>query len=109
MAGNKKSIAFLGDALARLRDLPGDAKREAGYQLDRVQSGEMPIHYRPMPTVGRGVVEIKIRDSDGAFRIFYVANRGDAIYVLHCFQKKSQKTDKQDIEIGKQRYSELPD
>jgi phage-related protein len=108
MPGNKKPIEFLGDALARLRDFPEDAKREAGFQLDRVQSGETPIHYRPMPSVGRGAVEIKIRDSDGAFRVFYVANRGDAIYVLHCFQKKSEKTDKQDIETGKQRYSELP-
>jgi len=108
MARNKKPIEFCGDALARLRDFPADAKREAGYQLDRVQSGDMPIHFRPMPTVGSGVVEIKIRESDGAFRIFYVASRGDAVYVLHCFQKKSQKTDRQDIEVGRQRYSELP-
>ena len=55
------------------------------------------------------MVEIKIREDDGAFRVFYVANSGNAIYVLHCFQKKSQKTDKQDIEIGKKRYSEIPD
>jgi len=108
MSSHTKPIEFLGDSLDRLRDFPKDAMREAGYQLDRVQSGEMPVHYRPMSSVGRGVVEIKIRDSEGAFRVFYVANRGDAIYVLHCFQKKSQKTDKQDIEIGKQRYSELP-
>lgn len=109
MSRDKKPVEFLGDALARLRDFPTDARRAAGYQLDRVQSGEMPTHYRPMPSVGRGVVEIKIREDDGAFRVFYVANRGDVIYILHCFQKKSQKTDRQDIETGKQRYNELPD
>jgi len=102
MSREKKPLEFLGDALASLRDFPGEARREAGYQLDRT-------HYRPMPSVGRGVVEIKIREDDGAFRVFYVANRSNAIYVLHCFQKKSQKTDKQDIEIGKKRYSEIPD
>jgi phage-related protein len=109
MSREKKPLEFLGDALASLRDFPGEARREAGYQLDRTQTGEDPTHYRPMPSVGRGVVEIKIREDDGAFRVFYVANRGNAIYVLHCFQKKSQKTDKQDIEIGKKRYSEIQD
>jgi phage-related protein len=53
-------------------------------------------------------MEIRIREDDGAFRIFYVANRADAVYVLHCFQKKTQKTSKKDIELGKQRYGELP-
>lgn len=77
MPKRKKDVEFLGDSLARLRDFPREAMREAGYQVDRVQSGLMPTHYRPMPTIGPGVMEIKIRDSSGAFRIFYVANRGD--------------------------------
>lgn len=57
--------------------------------------------------VGRGVIEIKVRETSGAYRVFYVASQGDAVYVLHCFQKKSQQTDKRDIELGKQRYREL--
>jgi len=61
-----------------------------------------------MPSVGPGVMEIRIREHNGAFRVFYVANRGDAVFVLHCFQKKTQQTAKKDIDLGKQRYKELP-
>jgi phage-related protein len=53
-------------------------------------------------------MEIRIREHNGAFRVFYVANRGDAVFVLHCFQKKTQQTAKKDIDLGKQRYKELP-
>ncbi|SDG53947.1 Phage-related protein [Onishia taeanensis] len=102
-----KPIEFRGDSLDQLRSFPDDAKQTAGYELSRVQQGKMPVHYRPMPDVGRGVIEIKVRETSGAYRVFYVASQGDAVYVLHCFQKKSQQTDKRDIELGKQRYREL--
>lgn len=107
MAGNEKPIEFCGDSLDQLRDFPDEARRTAGYELDRVQRGKRPVHYRPMTNVGRGVIEIKIKEASGAYRVFYVASQRDAVYVLHCFQKKSQQTDKRDIELGKQRYREL--
>lgn len=105
---NRRNVLFLGDSIDQLRAFPGDARQEAGFQLDRVQAGGLPADFRPMPSVGSGVMEIRIRESSGAFRVFYVANRGDKVYVLHCFQKKSQKTAKKDLELGKQRYKELP-
>jgi phage-related protein len=104
----KKPVAFVGDSRDRLRNFPLDAKRAAGYQIDRIQAGGVPNDYRPMPSVGHGVMEIRIHEDNGAFRVFYVANREDAVYVLHCFQKKTQKTARKDIELGKQRYKELP-
>lgn len=107
MAG-KKGVAFVGDAKDRLRDFPQDARRAAGYQIDKVQTGGLPDDFKPMPSVGPGVMEIRIKEDNGAFRVFYVANRGDAVYVLHCFQKKSQRTARKDIELGKQRYKALP-
>lgn len=55
------------------------------------------------PGRGPGVREIRIR-AGGAYRVFYVAKFEEVIYVLHAFQKKTQKTAKQDIEIGQQRY-----
>lgn len=82
--------------------------REAGFQIDKIQSGDAPAHYRPMPSIGSGVIEIRIREDNGQFRVFYVANRGSVVYVLHCFQKKSRKTSRQDIDTGKQRFSALP-
>lgn len=105
---NRRRVCFLGDSIDRLRGFPDDARQEAGFQLDRVQAGGLPADFRPMPSVGAGVMEIRIRESNGAYRVFYVANREDRVYVLHCFQKKSQKTAKKDIELGQQRYKELP-
>lgn len=108
MSGPKKDVEFRGDSLKRLRDFPEDAKQEAGFQLDAVQEGEMPEDFKPMPEVGQGVYEIRIKDSGDEFRVFYIANVGDLVYVLHCFQKKTKKTSKKDIDIGKKRYKELP-
>jgi phage-related protein len=74
--------------------------------LRRVQQGRNPDHWRPMPDVGQGVAEIII-DTGDAFRVFYVAKFDDAIYVLHAFQKTTQKTDNSDIELGKKRYRQV--
>ena len=60
-----------------------------------------------MGTIGRGVQEIRIRDAAGAFRVLYVARFDEAIYVLHCFQKKSQKTNRADLNLAAQRYRDL--
>ncbi len=60
-----------------------------------------------MPTVGPGAREIRVRDETGTFRVLYVAVRTEATYVLHCFQKKSQRTSRADLELGAQRYKDL--
>lgn len=83
------------------------AKRQAGYQIDRVQHGHEPDDWKPMPSIGPGVREIRIRDASGAFRIVYLAKLSDAIYVLHCFQKKTEKTSRSDIDLATKRYRDL--
>lgn len=60
-----------------------------------------------MSSIGPGVREIRIRDANGAFRVIYVAKFVEAIYVLHCFQKKSEKTAKSDIDLAARRYRDL--
>lgn len=102
-----KPVEFLGDSLDRLREFPGDAKRDAGYQLDRVQHGLQPDDFKPMPSIGKGVEEIRIRDDSGAYRVIYTAHLADAVYVLHAFQKKTQATSKRDIDLAKQRFAQL--
>ncbi|TXH12029.1 MAG: type II toxin-antitoxin system RelE/ParE family toxin [Gammaproteobacteria bacterium] len=102
-----KPIEFRGTSLDDLRDFPLTAKREAGHQLDQVQNGQEPDDWKPMATVGQGVKEIRIRDASGAFRVLYVAKFADAVYVLHCFQKKSEKTSKADIDLAAKRYRDL--
>jgi phage-related protein len=102
-----KPVEFRGSALDDLRAFPETARREAGHQLDQVQRGREPDDWKPVNTIGRGVREIRIRDPAGAFRVLYVAKFDDAVYVLHCFQKKTQKTSKSDLDLGMQRYRDL--
>ncbi|OAI51240.1 hypothetical protein AYO46_08340 [Betaproteobacteria bacterium SCGC AG-212-J23] len=101
-----KPIAWVDDSLECLRAFPPAAKSDAGYQLERVQRGEEPKHWRPMPSIGMGVSEIKVR-AEGAFRVVYVAKFAEAIYVLHAFRKKSRETGRSDIDLSRRRYSAL--
>ncbi len=90
-----------------LRAFPLTARREAGHQLDQVQNGREPDDWKPMSAVGRGVKELRIRDEAGAFRVRYLAKFADAVYVLHRFRKKTEKTSKADVGIAAKRYREL--
>ncbi len=98
-----KSIAFLGDSLAQLREFPEDARSEAGFQLREVQKGNDPADWKPLKTVGPGVREIRVRDQAGAFRVIYLATVGDTVVVLHAFQKKTEQTARRDIELATSR------
>ena len=102
-----KPVEFRGSSLDDLRSFPLSARREAGHQLDQVQNGHEPDDWKPMNTVGQGVKEIRIRDAVGAFRVMYVAKFADAVYVLHCFQKKTEKTNKADLDLAAKRYRDL--
>lgn len=103
-----KPVAFRGSSLDDLRAFPAAAKREAGHQIDLLQNGQEPDDWKPMATtVGAGAREIRIRDEAGAFRVIYVAKFDDAIYVLHCFQKKTEQTSKPDIDLAAKRYRVL--
>ena len=102
-----KFVRFLATSLADLREFPEGARREAGFQIDRVQHGLEPFDWKPMPVIGQGVREIRVRELSGAYRVIYLARFDDAIYVLHCFQKKTQKTSLGDIELATQRYRDL--
>jgi phage-related protein len=105
--GVRKPVEFVGSSLDDLRSFPLAARREAGHQLDQLQSGLDPDDWKPMTAVGAGVREIRIRDASGAFRAMYVAKLADAIYVLHCFQKKTQRTSRIDLDLATSRYREL--
>ena len=101
-----KNLEWVGRSLDDLRDFPADARREAGHQLNLVQLGLDPDDYRPMPSVGPGVVEIRIH-TDTEHRVFYVAKYADTVFVLHAFEKKTGKTSQRDIELGKERLKEV--
>lgn len=102
-----KQVAFHGSALNDLRAFPEGVRREAGHQIDRVQRGLDPDDWKPMVSIGQGVREIRVRDETGAFRVIYLAKLADAVHVLHCFQKKTQRTATKDIELAARRYKAL--
>jgi phage-related protein len=98
-----KRIFFLGDTLDSIREFPLLARSEVGAELRRVQMGLEPTDWKPMKMVGAGVREIRVRDEAGAYRVIYVLNKADAIYVLNAFQKKTQKTPKHELELATRR------
>lgn len=101
-----KPIVWYGDSLERIREFPDDARRLAGHQLDKVQRGLDPDDWKPMPSVGLGVREIRVR-AQGQYRVMYLAKFEEAVYVLIAFAKKSQRTAKQDLELATTRFREL--
>ncbi len=102
-----KPVHFVGTSREDLRELPESAQETAGFQIFKVQQGKEPDDWKPMPRVGAGVQEIRVRDERGAYRVFYVAKFEEAVYVLHVFQKRSQKTAQPDLDLGKSRYADL--
>ncbi|MHB8473820.1 MAG: type II toxin-antitoxin system RelE/ParE family toxin [Gammaproteobacteria bacterium] len=83
---------------------PDDPRREAGFQLGKIHAGLDPDDWKPFDDVGQGVREIRIRETAGIFRVMYVAKFDEAIYVLHCFQKKTEATANRDKDIAETRY-----
>lgn len=101
-----KKLRFIGASIDDLRDFPAEVRREVGFELDAVQRGLMPSDFKPMLNIGVGVYELRIHVL-GEWRVLYVAKRPDAIYVLHAFQKKTQKTRREDIELAIRRYQKI--
>jgi phage-related protein len=102
-----KPVRWLGNSRAAVRVFPPNSRRDAGYQLYRVQGGHDPSDWKPMPRVGSGVREIRIH-ADGEYRVLYLATRPEAVYVLHAFVKKRQGTPKLDVDLARARLKELP-
>ena len=102
-----KPVIFIGSSLADLHTFPDRPRHDAGFQLERVQRGLDPDDWKPMPTIGQGVREIRVRDASGAFRVIYLAASADAVYVLHAFAKRTQRTPKRDLALAQARFGEL--
>jgi phage-related protein len=102
-----KLVTFHGDSRYQLRNFPDDAREDAGYQLFKVQQGLNPSDWKPMPTIGAGVREIRVRDATGAYRLIYAASRGDRVHVLHAFQKKTRKTASRDLALAVERFRRI--
>ena len=101
---HEKEIRWVGTSYDDLLAFPDDPRREAGFQLGKVQAGLEPLDWKPFDEVGAGTKEIRVKDASGIYRVIYVAKFEEAIYVLHCFPKKTQLTSEQDKAIAEARY-----
>ncbi len=99
---SKKPLIRLGDSRDTIRAFPDDVRKIAGFQLWRVQRGLEPNDWKPMPSVGVGVQEIRIHTGT-AHRVLYVAKFAAAVYVLHAFEKRTWRTPNDDLDLARQR------
>jgi|SRR5439155_6203996 len=97
-----KPVQWMGSSRHDVRDFPPDARQAVGRELFRVQWGGVPGDFKPMPTIGSGVYEIRAHTKT-EHRLIYVAKFEEAIYVLHAFEKRTRKTSQRDIEIARRR------
>lgn len=107
MFDDMKKVVFVGSSLDDLRGFPRDARQDTGQQLAVIQRGHNPRDWRPMPSIGSGERELRVRVAGNAYRGIYTTAIGDAVYVLHVFVKKSQRTSRNDIKIAKRRLKEV--
>lgn len=95
-------MMWLGDSRDTIRAFPDNVRQIAGFQLWRVQRGLEPNDWKPMPSVGVGVQEIRIHTGI-EHRVLYVAKFAEAVYVLHAFEKRTRQTPKDDLDLARQR------
>lgn len=99
---SEKPVIWLGDSRETIRGFPDDVRKIAGFQLWRVQRGLEPNDWKPISSVGLGVQEIRIR-TGAEHRVLYVAKFAEAVYVLHAFEKRTQRTPREDLDLARQR------
>ena len=102
-----KPLLWLGDSKKTLQSFPSSARRALGFELENVQDGDQPSDSKPMPTIGRGVEEIRVWVESGTYRVIYIAKLAEAVYVLHAFQKKTQQTNQRDLALARTRLEQL--
>lgn len=97
------AVAWEGDSREVLQSFPEDVRQNFGFELWQLQQGERPSNYRPLPSIGTGVFELRDQDERAWYRVVYLSRINDMIYILHCFEKKSREMPRKDFEKAKQR------
>jgi phage-related protein len=97
------AVAWEGDSRTVLQSFPEDVRQNFGFELWQLQQGERPSDYRPLPSIGPGVFELRDQDVRAWYRVVYLSRIDDVIFVLHCFEKKSREMPRKDFEKARQR------
>ena len=101
-----KRLHWSGSSKSDLKGFPAEARRVTGYQLWLVQQGRVPDDWKPLPTVGIGVKEIRVH-TGREHRVIYIASFAEGVYVLHAFEKKTRRTARRDLELARARLREV--
>ena len=97
------TVSWEGDSKEVLQSFPEAARQNLGFDLWQLQQGEKPGDYRPLPSIGAGVFELRDQDERAWYRLIYLSRIENVIYVLHCFEKKSREVPRRDFEKARQR------
>jgi phage-related protein len=100
-------VVWEGDSLEVIRGFPGPVRQDLGAELRRLQTGDRPLNSRPMPSIAARVYELKEQDERAWYRVIYLAKIGNRLHVLHCFEKKSAKTGKNDLAVARERLKRV--
>ena len=98
------AVAWEGDSREVLQSFPNGVRQNLGFQLWQLQQGERPAEYRPLPSIGTGVSELRDQDERAWYRVIYLSRIEDVIYVLHCFEKKGREMPRRDFETARRRF-----
>jgi phage-related protein len=101
-----RALAWLGNSRRAVQAFPARARSAVGHELFLVQQGLPPSDWKPMRSIGTGVMEIRVH-AELEYRVIYVARFADAVYVLHAFEKRSRKTRQLDLDLARLRLSQL--
>lgn len=102
-----KKIVWEGDSLKTLKTFPDSIKHDFGLELRKLQQSYNPLDSKPMKSIAKGVFELRQMDKSGWYRLIYFVKMKNSIYVLHCFQKKSNKTKESDLSLARTRLTNL--
>jgi phage-related protein len=101
------AIAWEGDSKEVISSFPDEVRQNLGFQLRRLRQGQQPSDYRPMPSIGQGVFELRDQDGRAWYRVIYLSRIRNVLHVLHCFEKKSRGTPQKDIGVARQRLRQV--
>jgi phage-related protein len=96
-------IAWESDSREVLQEFPESVRQNLGFQLWQLQQGERPSDYRPLPSIGAGVFELRDQDERAWYRVVCLSRIRGVIYVLNCFEKKSREMPRKEFEKARQR------
>jgi phage-related protein len=99
-------IDWAGNTLEVLSSWPDSIKDTMGFELRKVQCGEVPDIGKPLPGIGSGVWELREDEANVCYRLAYLPRKNNVVYVLHCFEKKTQQTPRTAAESIERRFKD---